>query len=221
MVRSLTLRCLAVAALLILVAQVSSDDKNAKKAGPQKKGEAPSKDAMMEAMMKAATPGPEHKRLDDLAGSWTFTAKMWMEPGAAPTESKGTSETKWILGGRFLAEEVTGEFMGMPFHGYGLTGYDNVQKKYVSVWFDSFATGYSQAEGSVDASGKVLTLHREDLDPATNQKIKGRDVTRILGHDKHIVEMYKVMPDGKEFKMMEITVTRRASGQSGKAGTQK
>jgi hypothetical protein len=216
MVRSLALRSLTLAALLILVAQASSDD-NAKKASPQKKGEAPSKDAMMEAMMKAATPGPEHKRLDDLAGSWSFTTKMWMEPGAAPTESKGTAESKWILGGRFLEQDVHGDFMGMPFHGHGLFGYDNLKKKYVNVWMDSFATGFSTAEGTMDASGKVLTMTREDFDPTIGQKIKTRDVTRIVSKDKHDMEMYKILPDGKEFKMMEIHFTRRTDKAPGNA----
>src|SRR5262249_55616944 len=133
MQHTLILRAAALALLLCCVGHVSSDDKDAKKkAGP------PSEQAAMEAMIKAATPGPEHKRLNDLAGSFTYTMKAWMAPGQPPQESTGTSENKWILDGRFLAQTVSGTFAGMPFHGYGLSGYDNVQKKYVSVWMDSF-----------------------------------------------------------------------------------
>src|ERR671934_86623 len=32
--------------------------------------------AMMEAYAKAATPGPAHKRLDVLVGSWTYTRQV-------------------------------------------------------------------------------------------------------------------------------------------------
>ena len=30
----------------------------------------------------------------------------------------------------------------------------------------------------------------------------------VLRDDKQLMEMYKVMPDGKEFKVMELTFTR-------------
>ena len=40
--------------------------------------------AMMQAWQKAATPGPNHQLLTSLAGEWTFTTKMWMEPGTPP-----------------------------------------------------------------------------------------------------------------------------------------
>ena len=89
--------------------------------------------AMMEAMMKQATPGPEHKKLEPLVGDWTYTAKFWMAPGAPPMEMAGDDKCTWIMDGRFLQDEVTGPAQaGMPpFQGLGLTGYDNTTKKYV------------------------------------------------------------------------------------------
>ena len=46
--------------------------------------------AEMEAMMKAATPGDQHKMLARMVGDWTFTQKFWMAPGQPPGESSGT-----------------------------------------------------------------------------------------------------------------------------------
>jgi hypothetical protein len=71
-------------------------------------------------------------------------------------------------------------------------------------------TALSHSTGTVDEAGKVFTFHREDVDPFTGQKFKGRDVIRILGADKHTMEMYKSGPDGKEIKVMEITFVRKA-----------
>src|SRR5438067_679566 len=85
----------------------------------------PDPKVMMEAMMRHGTPGPEHKRLEPLVGSWTFTGKMWMDPSAPPTEFTGTTERKWILDGRFVLDETTSTFNGMPFRGIGCSGYDN------------------------------------------------------------------------------------------------
>jgi hypothetical protein len=175
----------------------------------KKKGDAPTKEQAMEAMLKYATPGPEHKRLDDLAGTFTYTMKAWMEPGQPPNESTGTSESKWILGGRYLSQDVTGNFAGMPFYGHGLIGYDNAQKKYISVWVDSFGTGVSHGVGTADAGGKVITYFREDFDPFAGQRVKSKDVVRIVDKDHHEMDMFKILPDGKELKVMELRYTRK------------
>lgn len=37
--------------------------------------------AMMELWKQAAMPGEPHKLFTSLAGSWTTTAREWMEPG--------------------------------------------------------------------------------------------------------------------------------------------
>src|SRR5437868_7039824 len=87
----------------------------------------------METYQKLAAPGEPHKQLASLAGSWTTKTKMWMEPNQPPTESTGSCEQKVILDGRFLQQECTGEMMGGPFTGIGVTGYDNQTKKYVST----------------------------------------------------------------------------------------
>jgi hypothetical protein len=71
-------------------------------AGDKKKGEAPDEKAIAEAIMKAAEPGEPHKKLEALAGSWEGALKMWLDPSKSPAESKGTSESKMILGGRYL-----------------------------------------------------------------------------------------------------------------------
>jgi hypothetical protein len=163
----------------------------------------------MEAYAKAAAPGPQHKLLASMAGSWEYAAKMWPAPGAPAQEWKGTAERKTLMDGRFLHEEVTGEFGGMPFHGSGLNGYDNVQGKYVGTWIDNMSTGISRSVGTADATGKVITYEREEFDPLTKAKSKGRDVLHIVSNDKEVLEFHKALPDGKYFKMMEIVYTRK------------
>jgi hypothetical protein len=166
-------------------------------------------DPTIEAMIKAGTPGPEHQRLAALAGSWTGTVKMWMEPGKPPLEEACSAERKLIMGGRFLHEEVKSRFMGQPFTGLGLTGYDNLKKKYTSIWVDNMGTGISTAEGTADSGGKVLTFIREEIDPVSGKKFKNKDVIRIVGDDKNSMEAFRLDADGKETKMMEINLTRK------------
>src|SRR5262249_19647350 len=110
------------------------------------------KDKQLEAWMKAATPGPEHKALDPIVGEWTYAGKFWMEPGQEPMEMKGKASRKWVLDGRFVSEEVEGPGFGgpTPFKGLGWTGYDKIQKKYIGVWIDSMTTAMSHSVGEAD-----------------------------------------------------------------------
>jgi hypothetical protein len=165
-------------------------------------------DNPFEAYEKAAKPGPEHKKLDPIVGNWNWAGKFWMTPDAKPVESKGTAVRKWVMGGRFVQDEVACK--GGPFgdfNGFGLTGYDNIQKKYNGVWTDSMTTSLSTSLGTVDKSGKVFTFHKEDLDPVSGKRIKGKDVIKIVGDDEHHMEMYKEV-EGKEVKVMELVFKR-------------
>ena len=160
--------------------------------------------------LKLAQPGPEHKRLDVLAGSWDATVKFWLEPGKPPTESSGgVIERKWILGDRYLQEDVTGKMFGMPFRGLGLTGYDNMRKKYTGAWVDNMGTGIMHSLGDYDADKKTFRYVSDEIDPLTKKAKKVRSVIRILGNDKHVMEMYEPGPGGKEVRTFEMTCTRK------------
>jgi hypothetical protein len=161
------------------------------------------------AMMKLGAPGPGHKNLEPLAGTWNAKAKFWMDPSKPPDQSEGVCERKWILGGRFLQEVYQGKAMGQPFKGIGMIGFDNFKKKYVTMWVDSMSTALQTTEGTYDPAKKTFTFHNEGMDPYTGQKMKSRDVTRLVSPDKQLVEMYKQTPDGKEIKILEIVYTRK------------
>src|SRR3954447_23595387 len=68
--------------------------------------------ADMEAMMKAAAPGEQQKKLARLAGDWTFTNKAWMAPGQPPMESTGTMHGVVLFGGRYVEHTWKGNKIG-------------------------------------------------------------------------------------------------------------
>ncbi len=167
-------------------------------------------DEHMAAWMKYAAPGEHHQHLKPLAGNWNLDVKYRHSPDEEWQTSNATSEVRWILGGRFLHEEVTGEeFMGQIFQGVGIYGYDNYAKKYTSIWMDSMSTMTMASTGSCDASGKVLTYEGAYDDPFTGSKKKIKSTTRIINENKHVMESVDHTADGKEFKNMEIVYTRR------------
>ena len=165
--------------------------------------------AEQEAMMKAMSPGEQHKHLARLAGDWTFTNKMWMAAGAPPAESSGTMHGETILGGRYVQSVWKGNMMGMDFEGHGTGGYDNVAKKYVSSWVDNMGTGILYSTGSCDADGKKCEEKGSMIDPMTGKESYMRSVTSWTGNDSFVMEMYGPDPSGKEMKWMEMSVKRK------------
>jgi Protein of unknown function (DUF1579) len=180
---------------------------------PEAKATAPTAEQkMMEAMMKAGTPGKPHQDLAKLAGSWSLAVKAWMKPGAPPQESKGTAERTMMLGGRVLSEKVTGDPMGPgmgPFEGFGLSGYDNVSGKYWGTWADNMGTGVMTSSGTCVEKTSTCTFKGSYMDPMTKKAKHVRMVDRMDGPDKSVMEFYETGKGGKEAKTMEITYTRK------------
>ncbi len=166
--------------------------------------------AAMEAMMKAATPGDAHKKLSPMVGTWDAKVKMYPQPGAPAQESSGVSENKWVLGGRWVEQTFSGNFMGMPFSGIGYTGYDNIKKQYVGTWMDSMSTSVMMSSGS-PTGDKTYEFSSIVDDPVSGKSMPVKSKVTVVDDDHHVLEMWGPAPDGKMFKMMEITYSRKKS----------
>ena len=195
---------IALAALLATAALFAAD-----KGRKDDSAKAAKEKAMMDAMMKAATPGEAHKKLEPFVGTFDAKVKMWMDPTKPQEESSSTSENKWVLGNRYVEMRYEGTFMGQPFSGVGYTGYDNILKKYVGTWMDTAGTGIMMTTGRSDASGKVTTMTGSTPDPTTGKAQAIREKITVSDNDHHTMEMWGPGPDGKMFKMLEITYSRK------------
>jgi len=197
--------------VLLAMTPALAQDKSYKDAPKGEPGDDPMA-AMMAEMMKYATPGEHHAYLKPLAGKWKLSSKFRQVPDAPWDESGGESTIEWILGGRFLTSKVLSpatEAFPVDFEGFGLLGYDNLAKEYLSIWTDNFMTGVMHFKGSCDESGKVITLAGEFHHPAKGGALaKERWVYRIINNDKFVFEMWQPGEDGKEFMHGEITYTR-------------
>jgi hypothetical protein len=173
---------------------------------------------MMTQMMELSKLNENHKLLADLAGTWSYTVKMWMnpDPNAKPEESKGTAVRKSMMDGRFFVVDVAGK-MEMPgadgkkkemtFKGMGIEGYDNVKKKFVGTWMDNMGTGVMMSEGDYDPATKTFT-YASEYEAIPGMKTKIREVVKIVDKDHHTFEWYEDR-GGKEAKTMEINYTRK------------
>lgn len=162
----------------------------------------------MAQMMKLAQPGEHHEHLSRMAGKWNSEGKFWMQPGAEPTVSMGTVEVISIMGGRWMKSDFAAEFMGQPFIGLGLDGYDNLSQKHIGVWIDSMGTMMMTFEGTCQDNGRVTTTYADFVDPATGTAMTMKSVTSFIDDKTWKLDGYMQMPDGSEFKSMEILYTR-------------
>ena len=190
-------------ALTLLIASVAiAADAPKDKAAQQK--------AAMDAMMRAATPGDAHKKLNAMVGTFDTKVKMWMEPGAPPMESTGKAVNEWVLGGRWLQERFDGTMMNMPFSGIGYTGYDNIRQMYVGTWMDNMSTSYMTSSGGApDAGGKTWAFTGMGMDPMSGEAVNFDEKVTVTDADHHTMDMWSPAPDGKMVKTMEIAYSRK------------
>lgn len=139
----------------------------------------------------------EHGFLKKFVGQWK------MENAGAPGEDK--PETKVIgtmkssmLGDLWIVNSANYDFGGTKVKTLQMIGYDAKKKKYVGIWADSMINFMWRYEGTVDKSGKKLTL-----------EAKGPSMT-----DENKMENYR---DAYEFKDDNtIIATSSMQGEDGK-----
>jgi Protein of unknown function (DUF1579) len=174
----------------------------------QQQKEPPARSEQEALLKKLATPGEHHKRFDALAGKWKLAVKWRNTPDAKWTDSKGKAEYKWILGRRFLMEELQYDMGDQSMEWVGIYGYDNYQKKYTAVWVDNMGTNTELADGRYDPKGKVFNFAGEQDDPPTGGKRKFKWVITVEGPDKVRFDSHDQDPKGKFFKNTEIVASR-------------
>lgn len=180
----------------------------------------PEEQAMYEAWMKAATPGPMHEHLLKGAGTWEGTMKMWHKPGTEPEVSTCKSVLTPTMDGRYIKNQTTGQSAMGEFHGFGLVGFDNVSGKFQNVWIDNWGTGMMTGTGELSEDGKTLTWTMQYNCPITHQPLVMREIERYTGPDSLVLEFFGPDMEGNEFKMMEISY-KRTSRSAGEAAASK
>ncbi len=158
------------------------------------------------------TPGPEHKALAAMVGTWD--AEMSVMGPTGWEKSKGVSKKKMLPGGFWLIDDFQSEVMGQKFVGHGMNGYDPLEKKHIATWTDSMSPFLSVMKGTFDDSGKVLTMTGKAIGMDGNMT-DYRYVTTTKSKDEHLFEMY-MKANGEMMKTLTIKYTRRAAKQ-GKA----
>jgi len=160
-------------------------------------------------MPKMAEPEKAHQWLQQFAGEWNAEVQMTMDPSKPPVMSKGT-QTARMVGGFWLVAEDRGSFMDKPFKGIMTLGYDPEKKKYVATWVDSMTSHLWNYEGTLDDSGKILTLETEGPCPLRPRKLtRFKDVVEIKSNDHRVFRTSVEGEDGKWTQPITINYRRK------------
>lgn len=201
--RSKGLLAIATIASTVLIASSAAAEDPAK--GTEM---SPEQIAMMEKWQEASKLGEHHANMGKLAGKWNARVMHWPAPGAPAEESTGTATLTPILDGRYMQEKFEGVAMEQPFHGMGISGYDNVIQKHVSTWIDNMGTGIVHAEGTCESNCSIIRSTMESSDPMSGKPKTYKTVTRVVSDKEIVFEVNTTAPDGKEFMSMKIVYTR-------------
>ena len=135
--------------------------------------------------MQIPEPTQEHRWLHQLVGEWTFETSCNMGPDQPPMKSKGKESVR-SLDGLWTIGEGEGAMPGGDASKTVITlGYNPQQKQFVGSFIAGCMTHLWPYTGTLDATGKVLTLDSEGPSFANDGTMaKYQDIIEFHG-DKH------------------------------------
>ncbi|PBQ31111.1 hypothetical protein CNR22_04810 [Sphingobacteriaceae bacterium] len=165
--------------------------------------------AMAKAWNENRMPGEMHKWMATANGKWTAEMSFRMSPDEPLSPpSKADVETRMIMEGRYQETTYKGKMMGMDFEGKEIMAYDNAKKKFISTFIDNTTTGLMYMEGTYDEASNTINFTGDITDPATGKKMDYRQELKFIDDKNQLLSAYD-KKDGKEFKSMEIKLTRK------------
>jgi hypothetical protein len=154
-------------------------------------------------------PGESHRLMDSFVGTWNVTMKFWSSPQSAPEQSSGVSESRWILGKRFIQESFKGKVGGQDFEGIGLFGFDNGRRRFDTLWLDSLNTSVARSSGAFDPENQIYSFEGQVYDPVLGRDKATKTTIRFLSPTRYVLTMFDHNPVYGDYKSLEMEYVRR------------
>lgn len=144
----------------------------------------------------------QHRWLRRLRGEWHYESTALMGHFDAPQKVSGVESVR-SLGELWV---VAGGHGGLPGGGEATTvmtlGFDPLKKRFVGTWVGSMVTWLWVYDGTLDPTGRVLTLDTEGPSPGDAGKLsRYRDVIEWLDDDHRVLTSH-ALRDGHWTAMM-------------------
>ena len=158
---------------------------------------------------EAQAPQKEHAVLQNFVGEWESESEASM-PGMPAIKCKGTMSGK-MLGSFWMVSDVKGEMPGgMKMSALYTLGYDPEKKKYIGTWIDSAISHMWTYSGTLDETGKKITLEAEGPNFMEPGKLsKYRDIYEFKSKDHMTLTSEMQGADGKWSPFMKGNIRRK------------
>lgn len=158
-------------------------------------------------------PSAEHNWLQQLVGEWTCEIDCRMGPDQPSTKSTGTESVR-SLGGLWTIGEGTMGGGECPGKSVMTLGYDPRNKRFVGTFIASMMTHLWPYNGTLDQTGKVLTLDSEGPSFAGDGTMaKYQDVIEFINSDHRVLSSRVLQADGKWQQFMTAHYHRVSAAQ--------
>ena len=156
-------------------------------------------------------PTKEHAWLKQFIGEWESVAEMQMGPGM-PTEKMQGTEKVEALGEMWIVSKLEGEMPGEAgkMHGIMTLGFDPAKGEYIGTWVDSVNPYMWVYSGSVDETGKILTLNAVGPNMMGGEGMANyRDITEFKSADHRVLTSQAEGPNGTWVTFMTANYHRK------------
>jgi hypothetical protein len=166
--------------------------------------------ASLEAQQPPEFPKPqkEHEWLNQFVGEWEGESECTPVAGQPPVKGRMREKVR-SLGGFWIVSDGDAEMMGTKMNVVLTIGYSPEKKKYVGTWVDSMQSHIWHYEGTVDPTGKIITLEADGPCMTTPGKTcRYRDVTEFRTPDERVFTSY-VQDDKGEWTKLTSGISKR------------
>ena len=154
------------------------------------------------------TSGSPHHFLNQLAGGWTGTSRIWLEPGKLLGESQIIGTIQIVLDGRFALFLYQSSVEGEAQHGMFTFGYNTTKDQFEASWLDSWHNNTAIMFCVGQAKGNGFAVVGSYPAPDGGPDWGWRTEVELIDQDHLSITAYDLRPEGAE-AIAAKTVLRR------------
>lgn len=157
------------------------------------------------AAMQMPQPTEAHKRMLEGVGTWTGTMTATY-PGMPPISSD-VVETVEALGAFHTVTDFSAEFMGVPYLGHGIMGFDEATGEAFGTWTDNMSPHTSFMRGTVKMDGETTIIEMLYEAPTPTGEVLPHRNLGVHAGDSYTMTFFMGEGDA-EVQTMTLNLTR-------------